>query len=37
MKKGYQSRTRIAEDEKCDLVADSQRIMARWRNYFSRY
>ena len=34
MKKGYQPRTRIAKDEKGDLVADSHSIMARWRNYF---
>ena len=34
MKKGYQPRTRIVKDEKGDLVADSQSIMARWRNYF---
>ena len=35
MKKGYQPRTRIVKDEKCDLVTDSHSIMARWRNYFS--
>ena len=35
MKKGYQPRTRIVKDEKGDLVADSHRITARWRNYFS--
>jgi len=36
MKKGYQPRTRIVQDEKGDLVADSHSIMARWRNYFSQ-
>ena len=36
MKKGYQPRTKIVEDEKGDLVADSHSIMARWRNYFSQ-
>jgi hypothetical protein len=35
VKKGYQPRTRIIKDEKGDLFADSHRIMARWRNYFS--
>jgi hypothetical protein len=34
VKKGYQPRTRIVKDEKGDLVADSHRIMTRWRNYF---
>ena len=34
--KWYQPRTRIVEDEKGDLVADSHSIMARWRNYFSQ-
>ena len=34
MKKGYQPRTRIVKDEKGDLVADSDSIMAMWRNYF---
>jgi hypothetical protein len=36
VKKGYQPRTRIVKDGKGDLVADSQSIMARWRNYFSQ-
>ena len=36
MKKGYQPRSRIVKDEKGDLVADSHRIMARWRNYSSQ-
>jgi hypothetical protein len=35
-KKGDQPRTVIVKDEKGDLVADSQSIMARWRNYFSQ-
>ena len=35
-KKGYQPRCNIAKDEKGDLVADSQSIVARWRNYFSQ-
>ena len=34
-KKGYQPRTGIVNDVKGDLVANSQSIMARWRNYFS--
>jgi hypothetical protein len=32
--KGYQPRTRIVNDEKGDLVADSHSIMVRWKNYF---
>ena len=36
MKKGYQHRTRIVNDEKVDFVADFHSIMARWRNYFSK-
>jgi hypothetical protein len=36
VKKGYQPRTRIVKDEKCDLVADSHSIMARWKNYLSQ-
>ena len=34
MKKVYQPRTRTVKDEKGDLVADSYKLMARWRNYF---
>jgi hypothetical protein len=36
VKKGYQPRTMIVKDEKCDLVADSHSIMVRWRKYFSQ-
>ena len=35
-KKGYQPRCNIVKDEKGDLVADSHRIVARWRKYFSQ-
>jgi len=35
-KKGYQSRCNIVKDEKGESVADSQTIVARWRNYFSQ-
>ena len=35
-KTGYQPRCNIVKDEKGDLVADSQGIVARWRNYFSQ-
>jgi len=35
-KKGYQPRCYILKDEKGDLVADSDSIVARWRNYFSQ-
>jgi len=34
VKKGYQPRTRIVNDEKGDLVANSHTIMVRWRNHF---
>jgi len=35
-KKGYQPRCNIVKDEKGDLVADCNSIVARWRNYFSQ-
>jgi len=35
-RKGCQPRTNIVQDEKGDLAADSHRILARWRNYFSQ-
>ena len=35
-KNGYRPRTDIVKDEKGDLVADSDSIFARWRNYFSQ-
>jgi len=34
--KGYQPRTNIVIYDKDDLVVDSHRILARWRNYFSQ-
>jgi len=34
-KKGYQPIFNIVKDEKGDLVADSNSIVARWRKYFS--
>jgi hypothetical protein len=34
--KGYQPRTSIVKNEKGDLVAESDSIMARWRNYFTQ-
>ena len=36
LKKGYQPRINIVKDDKGDLVADSQSILARCRNYFSQ-
>ena len=36
LKKGYQPRCNIVKDEKGDLVADCNSIVARWRNYFSQ-
>jgi len=35
-KVGYQPRCNILKDEKGDLVADCNSIVARWRNYFSQ-
>jgi phage host-nuclease inhibitor protein Gam len=35
LKKGYQHRANKVKDEKGDLVTDSHRIVARWRNHFS--
>jgi hypothetical protein len=35
-KKRYQPRCNIVKDEKCDLVADTHSIVARWRKYFSQ-
>ena len=35
-KKGYQPRCNIVKNEKGDLVADSHRIVAKWRKYFSQ-
>jgi len=34
IKKGYQPKTNLVEDEKGDLVTDSYSILARWRNHF---
>jgi hypothetical protein len=36
IKKGYQPRTNIVNDEKGNLVADCRSILVRWRNYFSQ-
>jgi hypothetical protein len=35
-KKGYQPRTNAEKDEKGNLVADSQSILARWRKFCSQ-
>jgi hypothetical protein len=35
-KRGCQPRTNVVKDEKGDLVADSNSILARWRNNFSQ-
>jgi len=34
-KKGYQPRTNVVKDEKCDVVTGSHSIFAKWRNHFS--
>jgi hypothetical protein len=33
-KKGYQPKTNLVKDEKGDLLADPQKILTRWKNYF---
>jgi hypothetical protein len=33
-KKGYKPRTNLVKDEKGDLLADSDKIVNRWMNYF---
>ena len=35
-KKGYQTTTNLAKNEKDDLVVESYSILARWRKYFSQ-
>jgi hypothetical protein len=33
-KKGYQPRTNLVKDKRGDLLADSHKILNRWKNYF---
>jgi hypothetical protein len=33
-KKGYQPKTNLVKDERGDLLADAQKILTRWKNYF---
>jgi hypothetical protein len=33
-KKGYQTRTNLVKDEKCDLLVDPHKIVKKWMNYF---
>jgi hypothetical protein len=33
-KKGYQLKTNMVNDDRCDLLADPQQILTRWKNYF---
>jgi hypothetical protein len=33
-KKGYQPKTNLVKDERGDLLADPQKILTRWKNYF---
>jgi hypothetical protein len=35
-KKGYQPRNNLVKHENGDLLADSHKILNRWKNYFSR-
>jgi hypothetical protein len=34
IKKGYQPTTKTVKDERGNLLADPQKIMNRWKNYF---
>jgi hypothetical protein len=33
-KKGYQPKTNLVKDERGDVLADPQKILTRWKNYF---
>jgi hypothetical protein len=33
-KKGYKPKTNLVKDERDDLLADPQKILTRWKNYF---
>jgi hypothetical protein len=33
-KKGYQPKTNLVKDERGGLLADPQKILTRWKNYF---
>jgi hypothetical protein len=33
LKRDYQPRNNLVEDDNCDLLADSHSILNRWRNY----
>jgi hypothetical protein len=33
-RKGYQPKTNLVKDERGDLLADPQKILTRWKNYF---
>jgi hypothetical protein len=33
-KKGYQNKSNLVKDERGDLLADPQKILIRWKNYF---
>jgi hypothetical protein len=35
-KKGYQPRINIMKDENGDLIADSQNVLNRWKNFFNQ-
>jgi hypothetical protein len=35
LNRGYQPRNNLAKDDNGDLLADSQNILNRWKNYFS--
>jgi hypothetical protein len=33
-KRGYQSKTNLVKDAGCDFLADPQKILTKWKNYF---
>jgi hypothetical protein len=35
-KKGYQPRINIIENENCNLLADPQSVLNRWKNFFNQ-
>jgi hypothetical protein len=35
VKRGYQPQSNLVKDENSDLLADSDNIFSRWKNYYS--
>jgi hypothetical protein len=36
-KRGYQPRSNLVKNENCDLLADSNIIVNKWKSYFSQF